>query len=300
VALDPQVRAVLEQGADAPEVWQQPLAQARHDHEATTALSGPAEAVDEVRDLILADHVTGRLYRPVDHDGGTIVYLHGGGWVVGSLFSFDPLCRALANAARASVVSVAYRLAPESPFPAAVEDARAAVRWVADHAEELGAEPARLALAGDSAGGNLVAVAARHGDVPVRAQALIYPVTDGARDTPSYGEYAEGYGLTAREMAWYWRRYLDGRDPADPDASPLRAPDLAGQPPAFVLTAEYDVLRDEAEAYARRLQEAGVEVTAKRWPGVTHGFFRWLGEVDAARAAVDEVGGWLTKKLEAL
>ena len=169
-----------------------------------------------------------------------VAYLHGGGWAIGTLDAFDPLCRALANASGALIAAIDYRLAPEHPFPAAPDDVRAAVRWLAAHAAELGADPARLGIAGDSAGGNLAAVTARRlrdeGDPPLRFQALIYPVCDSALNTPSYRENGSGFGLTAESMKRYWELYLDGADGRHPDASPLRADDLAGLPPAFVLT----------------------------------------------------------------
>jgi acetyl esterase len=229
-----------------------------------------------------------------------VVYLHGGGWVIGSLDGFDPLCRALANRSGAIVASVEYRLAPEHPFPAAPEDARAAVRWLHEEAAALGADPGRMAIAGDSAGGNLATVTARRlhdeGGPPLRFQALIYPVTDSALNTPSYREKSEGFGLSAASMARYWRLYLDGSDGRHPDASPLQA-DLAGLPPAFVLTVEDDVLRDEGEAYARALERAGVPVTLRRYDGPIHGFFRWLAKASLARQAVDEVAGALREAL---
>ena len=154
-------------------------------------------------------------------------------------------------------------------------------------------------MAGDSAGGNLAAVAARRlrGELPVRCQALVYPVIDAVFDTPSYREFDEGHGLSRASMQRFWRLYLDGADPADPDASPLRANDLAGVAPAFVLTAEEDVLRDEGEAYADALRDAGVPVELIRWPGTIHGFFRWLAVTPAAREAIEAVGARLRNAL---
>ena len=173
----------------------------------------------------------------------------------------------------------------------------AAVRWLAGHAAELGADPARLGIAGDSAGGNLATVTARRlrdeGDSPLRFQALIYPICDGALDTPSYIENRSGFGLTLESMQHYWELYLDGADARHPDASPLRADELAGLPPAFVLTVEHDVLRDEGEAYAHALEAAGVAVTLRRYDGAVHGFFRWLAQSELSRRAVAEVGAAL-------
>jgi acetyl esterase len=223
------------------------------------------------------------------------VWLHGGGWVLGSIDTYDAPARALARAAGALVVSVEYRLAPEHRFPAAVQDSLAAVRWAAARGAELGGDPARMAVAGDSAGGNLAAVVARRlrDELPLRLQVLIYPVTDGGVNTPSFREFADRYGLTAAGMRRFWELYLDGADSSDPDASPLRDPDLSGVAPAYVLTADHDVLRDEGEAYAGALERAGVPVTLVRWPGTIHGFFRWLAATDIAGEAIDAVGARL-------
>jgi acetyl esterase len=236
-----------------------------------------------------------RIYWP--HAGGNrlplVVYFHGGGWVIGGLDSHDPLCRALANEVGAVVLSVDYRLAPEHRFPAAAEDAYAATAWVHAHAAELGAAPSRLVVAGDSAGGNLAAVvplmARDRGGPPLHMQVLVYPVIDCARDTASYRDNAEGYFLTAAHMRWYWEQYLGAADGTHPYASPLRARDLSGLPPAYVVTAEFDPLRDEGEAYAQRLRDAGVPVTLRRYDGMFHGFFSLADLLPAARAANAEV-----------
>ena len=242
-----------------------------------------------------------RAYRPHEQGGGVVAYLHGGGWMMGTLESYDTPLRALANASGALVASIDYRLSPEHRFPAAVDDTLAGIRWLAAHAGELGGDGSRLAVAGDSAGGNLAAVAALRlrGELPLRAQALIYPITDSALDTPSYRDFAEGHGLSAASMRRFWSLYLDGADGRHPDASPLRAQDLTGLPPAYVLTAEEDVLRDEAEAYAAALREAGVPTELVRWPGTIHGFFRWLAVATAAREAIDAVGAALRRALAA-
>src|SRR5262245_13361078 len=198
-----------------------------------------------------------------------LVFFHGGGWVIGNRETHDATCRALTNAAGCIVASVDYRLAPEHKFPAAVEDSYAATRWIADHATSIGADPTRIAVGGDSAGGNLaatVSLAARErGGPPLVFQLLVYPVTDHAYDTPSYKDNADGYFLTRDAMVWFWNHYLDREaDGRNPLASPLRARDLQNLPQAFVMTAEYDPLRDEGEAYAKRLREAGVPVTLNR------------------------------------
>jgi acetyl esterase len=231
-----------------------------------------------------------------------IVYFHGGGFVIGGLDSHDGTCRALANASGCAVVSVDYRLAPEHRFPAAPEDCYAALRFVAEHGEELGIDPRRLAVAGDSAGGNLAAVTAllareRRGP-DLRFQLLVYPVADHAFDTASYRDNAEGYFLTAAMMRWFWGHYLERPEQGDdPLASPLRAKDLAGLPPALVITAEYDPLRDEGEAYAERLRKAGVAAELLRYDGQIHGFFSLFDALDDGRAAVERAGAALRAAL---
>ena len=219
-----------------------------------------------------------------------VAYFHGGGWAVGSIDSFDTVCRALANAARATVVSVGYRLAPEHPFPAALEDCVAVTAWLAEHHE-------RVAVAGDSAGGNLALGVARRLRDRIAAIALVYPVCDAGLNTPSYRDFKERYGLTAEGMQRYWNLYLDGADGLQADASPLRADDLAGLAPIYVLTSEFDVLRDEGEALVAKLREAGVGVTHRRFDGTIHGFWRWLAATDATREAVGEVGAALRRDL---
>jgi acetyl esterase len=223
-----------------------------------------------------------------------VVYFHGGGWVIGDLEVVDRPCRLLASVSGAIVVSVDYRLAPEHRYPAAFDDCYAATTWVAEHAGELGGDPTRLAVAGDSAGGNLgaaVALAARDRGGPVlAAQLLVYPVTDFNFGTESYRENREGYLLTKASMIWFWAHYLGAQAlDKDPYACPLRADDLAGLPPAYVATSEYDPLRDEGEAYARRLREAGVAVTARRFDGMLHGFFWTLAATPSAAGVLEDI-----------
>jgi acetyl esterase len=288
---------------DGPPAHELPVEQARAEHSADTErLSGPGEPVAEVRDVTVptaGGELRIRAYRPQAEAPGVVAYLHGGGWIMGTLESYDTPLRALANASGAVVASIGYRLSPEHRFPAAVDDTLAGVRWLAAHAGELGADASRLAVAGDSAGGNLAAVAALRlrGELPLRAQALIYPITDSGLDTPSYRRFGEGHGLSAAGMRRFWSLYLDGADGRHPDASPLRARDLTGLPPAYVLTADEDVLRDEGEAYAARLREAGVPTELVRWPGTIHGFFRWLAVATAAREAIHAVGSALRRAL---
>ncbi|WP_153099518.1 alpha/beta hydrolase [Paraburkholderia hayleyella] len=228
-----------------------------------------------------------RLYRP-DGEGPfpLTVFFHGGGFVVCSIDTHANLCRCLAQRAGTLVLSVDYRLAPEARFPAAAHDACEAVRWAALNAHKLGARDALIALAGDSAGGNLAAVVAqqmRGTEVQIAHQLLLYPVVDCATEHPSYEAFGNGYLLTADMMRWYKNQYFDhGADRAAALASPLATTDLTGIAPATVITAEYDILRDEAELYGLRLAQAGVPVTLIRWPGQMHGFASALGVVDAA------------------
>ena len=304
--LHPEIQRILDgmNAAAGPPAHEVPIDEARAAHAAESVeLGGPGEPVAEVRDVrVPADggEVLVRTFRP-DGDGPlpVVAYLHGGGWVMGSVDSYDTTLRALANASGAIVAGVEYRLAPEHRFPAALDDSLAAIRWLAAHADELGGDGSRLALAGDSAGGNLAAVAARRlrGELPIALQVLVYPVTDAGVDMPSYRGFSDGRGLTAASMHRFWSLYLDGADGSHPDASPLRAGDLAGVAPALVLTAEEDVLRDEGEAYAAALRDAGVEVELVRWPGSIHGFFRWLQATSEARAAIGAVAAALRSAL---
>ena len=244
-----------------------------------------------------------RVYRPaVDDTLPLLVWFHGGGWVLGDLEGADPVCQQLAAKVSAVVVSVGYRLAPEHRFPAAVDDALAAARWAHSHADELGADPSRLVVGGDSAGGNLAAVVALRardgGGPPIAFQLLVYPVTDLTCAQPSYVDNAEGYMLEAASMRWFIDHYVpDERLRRDPDASPLFAGDLAGLPPAHVVTAEYDPLRDEGEAYAERLAQAGVPVSCTRYDGVIHGFFAMDTVIPASRRAIDEAAAAIRRAL---
>jgi acetyl esterase len=262
------------------------------------ALQGEPVEVASVQNRTVpgpAGEIPVRVYTPVGAGQLPVVlYFHGGGWVIGDLEVVDRPCRQLASAAGAIVVSVDYRLAPEHRYPAAFDDCYAATAWVAEHAAELGGDPAKLAVAGDSAGGNLaaaVALAARDRTGPnLGAQLLIYPVTNFNFDTESYRENREGYLLTKSSMLWFWAHYLGAQDlDKDPYASPLRADNLVDLPPAYVATSEYDPLRDEGEAYALRLGEAGVPVTAKRFDGMLHGFFWTLAATPSAANILDDM-----------
>ena len=263
-----------------------------------------AEAVAHVEDRDIpgpGGTIPIRVYRPRDDtDLPVLVWFHGGGWTIGSLETHDMTCRSLANAIDCIVVSIDYRLAPEHKFPAAVDDCFAATGWVAANAAELGGDPDRIAVGGDSAGGNLAAVVsllARDAGAPrLVFQLLVYPVTDHEFDRPSMHENATGFFLERESMRWFYNQYLrTEHDGADWRFSPLRARDLSGVPPAFVLTAEFDPLRDQGEAYAAALEEAGVTVEARRYDGVFHGFFGMRDVLDPARDAFDDVTDALRK-----
>ena len=294
--VDPQIQVLLELMARAnlAPVQEQTPAEARAQYERMIRARGIAAApVGTVEDRSIpgpgAD-LPVRIYRP-DRDAGDLpglVYLHGGGHVIGNLDTHDTVARNLCNGAECVVVSVDYRLAPEHKFPAAAEDAFAAVRWCAAHASSIGIDPGRVAVGGDSAGGNLAAVAALMardaGGPAIRLQVLVYPVIDYACDTDSYRTYAKGYGpLEAQSMRWFRDHYLRGEaDRLDWRAAPLRATDLSGLAPALLLTAQCDVLHDEGAAYARRLRAAGVDVEYREYRGMIHGFFTMAPVIDGA------------------
>ncbi|KVC26589.1 alpha/beta hydrolase [Burkholderia pseudomultivorans] len=289
--LDPQAQALLAAFAQAPAIDFDRLTVPAY--RASLAAGGafaPGDTIAAEEDWQIpasGRQLSARLYRP-DADGPLplTVFFHGGGFVACGIDSHANLCRSLARRARTLVLSVDYRLAPEARFPAAAHDACDAVRWAAASARDLGARAGAIALAGDSAGGNLAAVAAlqlRGSGVAIAHQLLLYPVVDCATEHPSYESLGDGYFLTADMMRWFKRQYFDdGADRASPLASPLAAPDVAGAPPATIVSAEFDPLRDEAEAYALRLAQAGTPVTLVRWPGQLHGFASMLGAVDAA------------------
>ena len=262
------------------------------------------EVVADVRDLVIdtLPPIPARLYRPRSGMLPLLVYFHGGGWVVGSVAVSDPFCRALANASGCAVVSVEYRLAPEDRFPAAADDAYAATRWSADHAADLGIDASRIAVGGSSAGGNLAAVVAlmarERGTPAIAFQLLHVPVVDHDFDTPSYRANGAGFGLTLKGMRWFWDLYApDPKMRDEPYASPLRAKDLSGLPPAHVVTAECDPLRDEGKAYATRLQKAGVAATYVEYPGMVHGFTGMAMSIPMGRTAINEMGAALRTAL---
>ncbi|MFD7555328.1 alpha/beta hydrolase [Streptomyces sp. NPDC059835] len=250
----------------------------------------PGPAVAAVRDTV-AGGVPVRVYDTEPGAAGRplVVYFHGGGWVMCGLDTHDALCRTLAAASGAVVVSADYRLAPEHPWPAAPDDALTVLLWARTEASALGCDADRVVLAGDSSGGNLAAVTALRAPGLAAGQLLFYPPLDASMASASVETYAEGYFHTAAHMAWYWDQY--GGDPAHPHVSPLHAPDLSGLPPALIVLADCDVLRDEGLAYGRRLAEAGVDCTVQLHPGVFHGF---LGlPLPAGAAALRAAAAWV-------
>lgn len=237
-----------------------------------------------------------RLYQPAGPLPQPVcLYFHGGGWVLNNIETHDDLARRLAAACQCTVISVDYRLAPEHKYPAAVNDAWAALLWVSEHGREYGIDPSRIAVCGDSAGANLAAVLCLltrdRGGPPIAFQALAYPVADCDFDRPSYHRNADGYFLTRSQMQWFWQQYVASAEQmAEPYASPLRAQSLAGLPPALVFTAEYDPLCDEGEAYAAALAAAGVRTTVLRYQGMIHGFLKRVESFDDARRALQLIG----------
>jgi acetyl esterase/lipase len=269
-----------------PTIEEQTPADARAQRAAMLRLS--PEPIADVRDVD-ASGVGARFYRPaVTRSNGLLVWFHGGGWVLGNLETHDDLCRALANRGGFCVLSADYRLAPEHPFPAAVDDARTVTEWARDHAVELGCDQL-IALGGDSAGGNLAAVVANRPTVPVCFQALVYPCTDARMGSQSFVDIGQEYNLSKSAMAWFYDHYLSGPDGSaeDPLVSPLLEDDarLASVPSAIVVTAEYDPLRDEGDAYAARLAAAGVATSHVRFAGQIHGFLSMFGLLDDCRSA---------------
>ncbi|MDX8463193.1 alpha/beta hydrolase [Mesorhizobium humile] len=305
-ALDPQALHVLDLGrrVNGPPFETGTPEQARRAYvNGLSDLQGDREPVGSVTERTIAgpgDALRLRIYRgqgAPDADAPALLYLHGGGWVIGNLESHDEICRWFANIAACVVVSPDYRLAPEHKFPAAVEDCRAVLSFMQDHAADLGINAKRVAVAGDSAGGNLATVlslVAREDKHPLTAQLLLYPNTDAAQTADSYRRFAVGFGLTATTMAWFRDHYVrDAADVGDWRVSPLKAESLVGVAPAFVAIAGHDILTDEGEAYAKRLLNAGVPVVLERWPGLIHGFVSMGRHGRASRQAVEAaVAAW--------
>jgi acetyl esterase len=305
--VDPQIQALLDRGTGVPATHTLPVAEARRLYEARIAVMAPPATVAKV-DQRRIDGPVGPIELRIYTPAGTgpfplMVFFHGSGFVLCSLDTHDGMCRNLAAGVGCVVVSVDYRLAPEHKFPAGPDDCLAATRWAALNAATFDADPLRVVVAGDSAGANMAAVTALRvrdeGGPALSGQMLLYPVTDyHTPGTPSYEQNADGYGLSRDTMKWFWAHYLrDATDADHPYASPLRAEDLGGLPPAYVLSAEYDPLRDEAERYGERLRAAGVPVEITRRAGMNHGFMFWVGLVGGADSAMADACAWARRVL---
>ncbi len=307
--VDAEVAAILKQmeEAGAPPLSETSPDMARGAFAGLVALQGTPEEVEKVSDHQVggpAGSISVRVYHPAGAPASApaLYYIHGGGWVIMDIDSHDPICRAFANGIGGPVVAVHYRRAPEDHFPAAVEDCYAVLQWIANEADTLGIDATRLAVGGDSAGGNLTAamtlLTRERGGPAIAAQVLHCPVTNHGFDTASYGQNGEGYFLTKELMEWFWGHYLaDAADGANPLASPLREENLAGLPPALVQTAEFDPLRDEGAEYAQRLEAAGVKTVHTMIPGVVHDPWLMMGAVPKGRASLDEASSFLKTHL---
>jgi len=304
--LDAELALILKLGGRGPSMTAPSLEQYRREQQKGARIAGgPKLAVGAVRDLVVdgaEGDLRARFYSPErNHGHGSpaplIVFFHGGGFVFGDVDTHDAPCRYLCRHAGAHVLSVEYRLAPEYAFPAAALDARAALKWAFAHAVELGADPARVAVAGDSAGGNLAAVASwmssRDGGPAPIGQVLVYPAIDRHQPWPSLEKFAEGFFLTRESILWFHEKYTGSHDagPLDPRLNPLAASDLEGLPPTLLVTAGFDPLRDEGEGYAAALSKAGNAVTLRRFGHLVHGFFNMVGVSKASKAAVIEIAG---------
>ena len=303
LAADTQLMLRLQRLSRQPDVGSIPIPQGRVLAVHHTRLAGGTQPVGAVRDLQVAG-LAARLYEPTGATGGgpLLLFFHGGGFFFGDLDTHDASCRLLAEGASVRVLAVDYRLAPEHPFPAAYDDAVAAYRWVLEHADELDLDPERLAVGGDSAGGNLaagVAIEAARAGSPLAFQLLVYPATDNDRHTLSARLFADGFYLTTAFRDLASSSYLPDGDVRDPRASPAYADLPAGLAPALVVTAGFDPLRDEGEAYARKLEQAGASVELRRFPDQIHGFFNIVGVGRSARAANDWIAGRLRVAMRA-
>ncbi len=294
--LDPAVRAALDRAGPAPDFRTRPVDELRRSYDTqAAALPKLRESLLRVEDRVLPAGVPVRIYIPEGKGPfPALLYFHGGSWMMGDLDSHDDVCRSLAHRAPLVVLAVHYRRAPEVRFPVPLEDCAAALGWIHEQAGSLGIDPLRIAVGGDSAGGNLAAALALREPRRIRFQLLLYPATDASMRTGSYSEFESGFGLTRANVAKSWEIYLSkDSDRESPLASPLRAPSLVGLPAAFIMTAECDVLRDEGEAYARRLHEAGVPVRCVRVRNMNHGFIRMAGLYPQAEAALSTLASAL-------
>lgn len=303
-----EIRALLDASPPRTPIWQSTPEAARAEQRGLLESRPRGPDMANVQDLLIdspAGPLPIRLYRPPDANGAAILYFHGGGWVIGSIDDSDAHVRRLAIATGCTMLSIGYRLAPEHPFPAAIEDALAGWTWAQGKLRAPDGAPGILAIAGDSAGGNIAAgatIALRAAGGAMPAFLLLgYPVLSGAMDSASYHDQRDGPVLTAGDMAWFWNHYApDAVCRRDPRAAPLEAPDLTGLPPTMILTAECDPLRDEGQAYAERLRAAGVDTGYRCYAGMVHGFYKMTGNLDGSRAALADVGAFVRRQLAAM
>ncbi|MBN3526910.1 alpha/beta hydrolase [Paenibacillus apiarius] len=305
--LDKQTEAFLEKLKGQPPIESLPPAIARELQRQmgmqAERLSGKEKIqVGEVSDLAIQGahgEIPIRMYKPaIKGPHPVFIYYHGGGWVLGDLDRFDDICRRITRSSNCAVISVDYPLSPENKFPLAVEAAYSAAQWAYDNAERLQLDPNRLAVGGDSSGGNLAAVvthlAKERASLQIAYQVLIYPVSDASMQSATYEEFAEGYFLTKKQMIWFFDNYLNSvEETTNPWVSPLLFSDFAGLPPALVITAEFDPLREESEAYAERLKEAGVPAVLHRYEGTIHPFVSFADEIDKGKEAIEEAAAAL-------
>jgi acetyl esterase len=301
MALDPQIRSLLDMlaGIGFPKIGSMPAPEMRAFLAQMEAAAPAGPDIYKVEDVAIpgpAGDIPARAYWPSEEPTAIIVYFHGGGWTLGTLKGYDSVLRKLAIACDAMVLSVDYRLAPEHRFPAALDDAKAATRWAVAHREALAGTAAKFLVAGDSAGGNLAAVVSQWAradkDLAISGQVLIYPCLDGDIDAPAMKQF-EAPILTRDELAWFYDQYIPDRaQRVDPEFAPIRNPDLGALPPAFIASAEYDLLRDEGERYAARLQQAGNHVRSLLYSGMIHGFFA-LGDIPQATSLCDDIGAFI-------
>jgi len=297
MSLAPEIKAFLEAGARAglPQVWEAPLDVIRRNTQGRTVTSGPVEDVHEVINRFIPGPTADlpiRIYRPDNSsEAKTIVYFHGGGWVINFLDIYDASLTRLANQSGATIISVNYQKAPEHPFPIPFDDCYASLLWVISNARNLDIDPATIGVAGDSAGANLasaVAIKARDNDIPLAFQLLIYPCNGRDFTTDSYVENATGYGLSTQAMQWFWDQYLQGDHHDDnPYAVPMKAQSFKDIAPAIIITAQYDPLLSDSQKYGELLERDGVSVTYKEYAGMIHGFFSNLAVTPTAREAID-------------
>ena len=308
MTLAPEIAQQLadQKAAGLPQVWEAPVSVIRELTQGRVAFAGQPEPILSVVNRFIPGPTADlpiRIYRPNnDQNAPAMVYFHGGGWVLNFLDIYDAALHRLANQSGSVIISVNYQKAPEHPFPTPFDDCYATLRWVKSHAAEIGIDPNRIGVGGDSAGGNLaaaVAVKARDEKIELSYQLLVYPCIDRDFTTKSYLEYATEYGLTTRAMEWFWDQYLQGdQHNENPYAAPMRAKSLAGVAPSIVITAQYDPLVSDSENYCAKLKNDGAEVIYKEFPGMIHGFFANVGATPAAHLALDFSAQEIVKRIK--